>query len=106
MKKVLLFNYLAEPSVKNLKETCGGAYINCWVDFSDREGAEVLAKYYIEKSGWKIIKEVEKAVLVDGSNYKKNAVKRNFYDMAIRDGLCFACFTWPVDTPQPECPSD
>ena len=36
------------------KRSAVGAYVGCWIDFSDREGALLLARFYIREEGWKI----------------------------------------------------
>jgi hypothetical protein len=95
MKKVILFNYLARPASKEFKKKYRGAYINCWVDSPDCEKAEVLAKRHIEKSGWKIIEEVEEPIFVDSNTYTyKEPEKKICYNLAVREGLFFACFAW------------
>ena len=32
----------------------GGAYVNAWIHFKEYEGAEMLAKFYIEEECWTI----------------------------------------------------
>lgn len=33
-------------------EGSAGAYVNCWIDYADEEGAEVLARHYLTEAGW------------------------------------------------------
>ncbi|MCP4696061.1 MAG: hypothetical protein GY862_04320 [Gammaproteobacteria bacterium] len=39
----------------------GGAYVNAWVNFKESEGAELLARFYIEDAGWIIERRTEQS---------------------------------------------
>jgi hypothetical protein len=40
------------PDSEEAKEA-SGAYVNCWINFPLKGGAELLARHYIRKYGWK-----------------------------------------------------
>jgi hypothetical protein len=61
------------------------AYVSCWVNFQLQDGAELLARHYIDQAGW-LPEEVEDAVWVVDDDYaddKKNAL---YYSEAETDG--------------------
>ncbi len=35
-----------------LATEAAGAFVNCWIDFKEKEGAEHLAKFYLAQEGW------------------------------------------------------
>src|SRR6185436_16258739 len=49
----------------------GGAYVNCWINFQLEDGAQQLARFYLEKDGWRI-EAVEKTEWVGRETYEDN----------------------------------
>ncbi len=45
-----------------------GAYVAAWIDFKRRDGAELLARHYIEQAGWSV-ESVEKVLYSEESDY-------------------------------------
>ena len=35
-----------------LANEAAGAFVSCWIDFREKDGAEHLAKYYLDEEGW------------------------------------------------------
>ena len=42
----------AEVGDEAERQNIGGAYVNCWIDYKNYEGAEHLAVFYIRDRGW------------------------------------------------------
>jgi hypothetical protein len=59
----------------------GVAYVSCWVDFLLEDGAELLAKHYIDQAGW-LPEEVEDAVWVVGDDYADDHKNALYYSEA------------------------
>ena len=66
----------------------GVAYVSCWVNFQLQDGAEVLAKYYIDQAGW-LPEEVEDATWVVGDDYADDQKNALYYFEAESDGASF-----------------
>jgi hypothetical protein len=61
------------------------AYVSCWIDFQLQDGAELLARHYIEQAGW-LPEEVEDAVWVVGDDYEGDQKNALFYSEAESEG--------------------
>ena len=91
------FNIQATPKPGTEKaEEVGGAYVDCWINFVLQDGAELLARYYIEQSGW-IPGEKEDERWVEAEDYEDEPQLLQYYQEAEEDGACFVYHTWPVD---------
>ena len=66
----------------------GVAYVSCWVDFQLQDGAELLARHYIDLAGW-LPEEVEDAVWVEGDDYAEDAKNALYYSEAESEGASF-----------------
>jgi hypothetical protein len=66
----------------------GVAYVSCWVDFQLQDGAELLAKHYIDQAGW-LPEEVEDAVWVEGDDYAEDRKNALYYSEAESEGASF-----------------
>ena len=76
-------------------ETAGGAYANCWIDFKQRDGAEVLARYYIEESGW-ISEAIEEEDWVEEADYADDPEVLSYFQEAKEDGMCIVFHVYPI----------
>jgi hypothetical protein len=85
---------LPKPESQLARET-GGAYVSCWVNFQLQDGAELLAKYYIEQAGW-LPEEVEDATWVVGEDYADDPKNVLYYSEAESDGASFVFHEWRV----------
>jgi hypothetical protein len=96
---VFFFTFEATPAPDSENAaTDGGAYINCWVNFKQYDGAEVLARYYIEQTGW-IPGEITESFIVSGDRYSDDPETLAFYREAEEDGICLSFYIWPRDAP-------
>jgi hypothetical protein len=84
-----------KPGTELAKEA-GGAYINCWVNFQLEEGAEYLAKFYIEQAGWKP-EETEESNWVERESYEDYPENLQYFLEAEADGASFVFNEWAVD---------
>ena len=78
------------------EEGLGGAYVNCWINFSLQDGAEVLARYYIEQDGW-LPRETHEHRWAEQKDYQDNPDDLQYYLEAESEGVCFVFNTWPLD---------
>ncbi|PSB14960.1 hypothetical protein C7B61_18955 [filamentous cyanobacterium CCP1] len=76
-------------------ETAGGAYANCWIDFKQRDGAEVLARYYIEESDW-IPDTIEEEDWVEEADYADDPEVLSYFQEAKEDGMCIVFHVYPI----------
>lgn len=74
----------------------GGAYINCWINSQLQDGAELLAKFYIEEAGW-TPKQIEDSVWVEKEDYTDGAENLKYYLEAEEEGASFVFHHWPVN---------
>jgi len=50
---MIYIQYTAKPKVEPKKPNDeAGAYINCWINYTDIESAKIVAEKMIEESGW------------------------------------------------------
>jgi hypothetical protein len=71
----------------------GVAYVSCWVDFLLEDGAELLAKHYIDQAGW-LPEEVEDAAWVDGDGYADDPKNALYYSEAEAEGITLVFHEW------------
>ncbi|HXG85054.1 MAG TPA: hypothetical protein VNI84_13620 [Pyrinomonadaceae bacterium] len=92
-----LFTIHAIPGEKSpdFKET-GGAYINCWIDFTLQDGAELLARFYIEQNNWIVI-EIDEVSRVEDADYLIGEPKREYFVEAKEDGASFLYCQYPIE---------
>ena len=92
-----LFTIIAKPKPDNLdhKES-GGAFVNAYIDFKEEEGAEVLARYFIEDSGW-YAEETDEVSFLSKSDLEKDSEEYEFFQEAQENGSCLVFHSWPKD---------
>lgn len=71
----------------------GGAYVSCWVNFQLEDGAELLAKYYIDQAGW-LPEEVEDAAWVEADGYADDPKHALYYAEAETEGVTLVFHEW------------
>ena len=69
-----------------------GAYVACWVDFKRRDGAELLARHYLEEAGW-AVESVEKVLYSEESDYA-GAPEMTYFRQAQSAGASFVFGTY------------
>ncbi len=83
----------ARPGTKSDSEEWAGAYVNCYIDFADSRGAEVLARWYVADMGW-----LPECVLqmhpVDPEDAEPDIVK--YIQEAQANGYCVVIHSWPA----------
>ena len=93
-----LFTIHAIPNEKSpdFKES-GGAYINCWIDFTLQDGAELLARFYIEQNNW-IVMEIDEVSWVEDDDYPIGESNREYFLDAEKDGASFLYCQYPLES--------
>ena len=94
---MFLFNIELIPKPGSAQaEKFGGAYALCLIDFALKDGAEVLARYYLEQDDWQPL-QTESARMVTREEYEKDhSQSLEYYDEAASDGACFVYHSWPL----------
>jgi hypothetical protein len=77
----------------------GGSYVSCWINFVLPEGAELLARYYLEQYGWTPGKLHEHKIVDETSYTGEYADSLQYYQEAQADGASFVFHSWSVDAP-------
>jgi hypothetical protein len=86
-------------------ETAGGAYANCWIDFKQKDGAELLARYYMEEAGW-IPEAIEEEDWVEAEDYADDPEVLAYYQEAQEDGMCIVFHVYPIGEEEGEGDED
>ena len=75
-----------------------GAYVCCWIDFKDFEGAELLARHYIVQAGW-IPDELDpdQTRSPARSDYVDDELGRRYFDEAMETGVCLSFHLYPAE---------
>lgn len=90
------FQAVPTPDAKEFHEA-GGAYVNCWIQNSDRHDAERRATELIEEYGW-AVEALEEGAIVTGDSYAGDAEDdedSEFYEQALVEGEVLVFNTWP-----------
>jgi hypothetical protein len=100
-----MFYFVLKVSPKpdtELAKEAGGAYVSCWVNFSEWEGAEHLAKFYLAKEGWSYEETDPDVRWVQRSDYVDDEENLQYFQEAEADGACFVVAQWPVNGEEDE----
>jgi hypothetical protein len=89
-----------KPNTELAKEA-GGAYVNCWIDFREKEGAEHLAKFYLEQAGWNH-EETQEASWVEKDDYEDDPGGMQNYLEAEADSGSFVAQQWGLNGEEEE----
>jgi TRAP-type mannitol/chloroaromatic compound transport system substrate-binding protein len=84
-----------KPDSDSAKEAAG-AFVNCWIDFRERQGAEQLAKFYLDQEGWKY-EETTDAKWVQKQSYDDNPEGLKRFLEAESDSASFVIHQWPAN---------
>ena len=84
-----------KPNTELAKEA-GGAYACCWVNYREEEGAEHLAKFYLERAGW-IYEETQESTWVVKEDYKDDPEGMQYYLEAEVDSGSFVVNQWDIN---------
>lgn len=83
----------ARPDTEGASQEWAGAYVNCYIDFPDSRGAEVLARWYVADLGW-LPESVLQMHSVDFDQVEPEFEK--YIDEAQSEGYCVVIHGWPV----------
>jgi hypothetical protein len=84
-----------KPNTELAKEA-GGAYVNCWINFREKEGAEHLAKFYLEQAGWNH-EETQEASWVEKEDYDDDPEGMQNFLEAETDSGSFVVQQWGLN---------
>lgn len=92
---MFFFTFLASPT-EHAREfhDSGGAYVNCWIQETDRHRAEKRATDLIHEYGWSV-DALEEGAIVTGDAYDEDDEDREFYEQALVEGEVLVFNTWP-----------
>ena len=74
-------------------EEVGGAYVNAWISFPDKDGAESLAKFYIDAAGWSPGLTRDSAWFEETGDVAEE--DRGYFLEASCHGSCLVFHEWP-----------
>lgn len=74
----------------------GGAFVNCWIDFRERDGAEHLAKFYLSQEGWDY-EETQEARWVEKQEYDEDSEGAQYFSEAEINSACFVINRWATN---------
>ncbi len=82
-----------------------GAYVNCYIDYPDSRGAEVLARWYVADMGW-VPELVMEMRTVDLEQIEPEY--EQYIQEAHADGVCVVAHSWPTGAgdDEAEAPAD
>ena len=78
-------------------ESCGGAYVNCWVRAGSEEEAQEVSAIAIAQQQWRIVSVEKECSEVSPEFYSDDEAGRKYYDQALLDGECYAFHKWPAE---------
>jgi hypothetical protein len=76
----------------------GGAFVNCLVDFPIARSAEVVAKDWINRTGWDVKRKVV-IKIVTRKDYKGHKQLESYFDEALKFGVSAAFYCHPPEKP-------
>lgn len=101
---VITLQVAPQPRTQQAREV-GGAYAVCWINFPLQDGAEHLAKFYVEQAGW-VRPVVKKVGRVDEDYYAQEQPgadgQKQYFEEALADGISIIFYEWPPGTTPPE----
>ena len=78
-------------------QTCGGAFVNCWVRADSEIEAQKLTSDAIREDGWTILAVEEECREVNEHWYSENDEGREYYEQCVTDGECYVFNMWSVE---------
>lgn len=71
----------------------GGAFVNLWINFTLQDGAEQLARYYLDAEGW-IIEEISEVRWAELEDYEEGTDSLKGFREAQETGVSFWYYLW------------
>lgn len=95
---IFYVQYHAEPTPESHDfESCGGAYVNCWVKAASIDAAARTASAVMADTGWNIVGVEEACCEVTEDWYSEDDEGREYYEQAANDGECYVFHKWPIE---------
>ena len=98
-----VFHFTLHAVPKDPTPERAGAYVSCWIDFQLRDGAELLARHYLEKDGWTPGKLEGEARWCEEEHYAGTAELQYFRE-AEEFGACFVYHSYPLEDDESDEP--
>lgn len=95
---MIYIQYTAKPKKEPKEPTDdAGAYINCWINYTDIEKAKIEAEKMILESGW-IITSLDNLEFITREFYEKDTDDSHskYFDQAEIDNEVIAIFSYPL----------
>jgi hypothetical protein len=95
---MIYIQYTAKPKLEPINPSDdAGAYINCWINYSDMELAKNVAEKMIDESGW-IISSMDNVEFITREFYTNDADDSHskYFDQAEIDNEVIAIFSYPL----------
>ena len=89
---IYLLIYHSEPPKEDIDPEIIGAFINCWIDATDIELAETIAKHKIKELGWQIIETEDAYELIEGNFEDSKSLE--YYNQALIDKEVYVIHTY------------
>jgi hypothetical protein len=90
-----------KPEVKLLEPEVEAAYVGCYINFPIADGAELLARHYIERSGW-APGEKDTQQWVEANDYEDDPEGLQYFREAEEDGVSLVFHWYPPGTDEEE----
>ncbi len=99
--RIFSVQYHAEPLPGSEEfETCGGAYVNCWIEATSADAALKMTSATVADSGWTIVSVEEECVEVTEDSYADDEEGLEYFRQAVSDGECYVFYEWPLEPQQ------
>jgi hypothetical protein len=95
---MIYIQYTAKPKkVPKLDNDDAGAYINCWINYSDIEQAKNVAEKMIDESGWNII-SLDNLEFITREFYENDTDDSHskYFDQAEIDNEVISIYSYPL----------
>ena len=91
----LIIEAVQDPSCVHEREY-GGASVGCWIKGRSENEAALLAKAWVQNSGW-VPLSIEEQYSVTEDFYSEDAGGREYFEQALIDNEVFVFYTFPKD---------
>ncbi len=93
--QLVMFEAKQRPEFPH-EESCGGAFVNCYIKGRTPKRAYQDAKEWVQESGWEIVK-LEDQHEIDRASFEKPEDGLEYYEQALIDGEVFVFHTYPEE---------
>lgn len=92
---MFFFNFHAVQNDPPEDPSCGGAFVNCWIQDSSIEAAELIARKGIEENGWTITDYEEIPCQTSRDQWGEDELE--YYDQALIDRQVWVFHSYPYE---------